>query len=261
MGGALRAGPRVSGAATYVYGLLERKAPPAVAQAPSGPPGLGPLRALPVREGLWLLVATAPLARYGADAIERGLQDLDWVSRCALGHERVVESFLAAGTLLPMKLFTLFTGDAAALERSQADAPRVARLLKRLRGKAEWGVRLRRAEQAPARRAVRPVKSGREFLQRKLDERVVRRETTAGDRRAADRVFRDLSRHASAAVRKPLADAAGRLLLDAVFLATKTGAAALRRDVAGRARAVRADGLALVLTGPWPAYHFLEGPR
>jgi len=263
MGGALRAGPRVSGPATYVYGLLERKAPPAVAQAPAGPPGLGPLRALPVRDGVWLLAATAPLARYGADAIERGLQDLDWVSRCALGHERVVESFLAAGTLLPMKLFTLFTGDAAALERSRADAARVAQLLKRLRGKAEWGVRLRRTEQAqaPARRAARPVASGREFLQRKLDERVVRRETTAGDRRAADSAFRDLKRHASAAVRKPLAEGAGRVLLDAVFLATKAGAAALRRDVAARARAVRADGLELVLTGPWPAYHFLEGPR
>ena len=261
MGGTLRAGPPVSGAATYVYGLLERKTAPAVTRAPAGPPGLGPLRALPVRDGLWLLAATAPLARYGADAIERGLQDLDWVSRCALGHERVVESFLAAGTLLPMKLFTLFTGDAAALERSRSDAPRVARLLVRLRGKAEWGVRLRRAEQPPARRAVRPVKSGRDFLQRKLDERVVRRETTAADRRAAESAFRDLKRHASAAVRKPLADDAGRLLLDAVFLATKAGAAALRREVAARARAVRADGLDLVLTGPWPPYHFLEGPR
>jgi hypothetical protein len=252
----------VSGAATYVYGLLERKTAPAVSRAPAGPPGLGPLRALPVRDGLWLLAAAAPLARYGEDAIERGLQDLDWVSRCALGHERVVESFLQAGTLLPMKLFTLFTGDAAALARSRDDAARVARLLTRLRGKAEWGVRLRRTGQAPAPRAAAgAVKSGREFLQRKLQERVVRRETTAGDRRAADRVFRELKRHAATAVRKPLADDSKRLLLDAVFLATRTGAAALRRTVAARARAVRADGLELVLTGPWPAYHFLDGPR
>lgn len=246
-------------AATYVYGLLERKTAPAVAKAPAGPPGLGPLRALPVREGMWLLAASAPLARYGADAIERGLQDLDWVSRCALGHERVVESFLAAGTLLPMKLFTLFNGDAAALERSRADAPRVARLLKRLRGKSEWGVRLRRSGRQAAPRAAAPAKSGREFLQRKLAERAVARGSSASDRQAADRAFRELKRHAAAAVRKPLADEAGRLLLDAVFLATKAGATALRRAVKARARAARADGLELVLTGPWPAYHFLDG--
>jgi hypothetical protein len=251
----------MSAAATYVYGLLERRTPPAVKEAPSGPPGLGPLRALPVRDGLWLLAANAPLARYGEDAIERGLQDLDWVSRCALGHERVVESFLTAGTLLPMKLFTLFTNDEAALARSRADAPRVARLLARLRGKAEWGVRLRRTEAPPARPAARPAKSGREFLQRKLEARTVRRETTAADRQAADRLYRALARHAAACVRKPPADEGGRLLLDAVFLATKAGASALRRGVASEARALRADGLDLVLTGPWPGYHFLDGPR
>lgn len=251
----------MSGAATYVYGLLEKKTAPAVAQAPAGPPGLGPLRALPVRDGVWLLVASAPLARYGTEAIDRGLQDLDWVSRCALGHERVVESFLPAGTLLPMKLFTLFTGDAAALERSRADAPRVARLLRRLRGKSEWGVRLRRSERTPAPRTATPPRSGREFLQRKLKERAVRRGASAGDRQAADRVFRELKRDTAAAVRKPLADEAGRLLLDAVFLATRAEAAALRRAVAARARAVREEGLDLVLTGPWPAYHFLGDTR
>ena len=251
----------MSGPATYVYGLLDRKTAPAVAKAPAGPPGLGPLRALPVRDGVWLLVATAPLARYGADAIERGLSDLDWVSRCALGHERVVEAFLPAGTLLPMKLFTLFTNDAAALERSREDAPRVTRLLRRLQGKSEWGVRLRRSERAPVPRAGTPVKSGREFLQRKQQERAARNGASAADRQAADRIFRELKGGTAAAVRKPLADDAGRLLLDAVFLATSVEAAALRRAVAARARAVRADGLELVLTGPWPAYHFLGDTR
>jgi hypothetical protein len=247
----------VRGAATYVYGLIAKKTSPAVAKAPAGLPGLGPLRTLPVRDGVWLLVATAPLARYGAAAIDRGLSDLDWVSRCALGHERVVETFLSAGTLLPMKLFTLFTDDAAALERSREDAPRVTRLLRRLQGKSEWGVRLRRSERRPPARVAAPAKSGREFLQRKLAERAVRSGTTAGDRQAADRIFRELKRGTAAAVRKPLADDAGRLLLDAVFLATSAEATALRRAVAARARAVRADGLELVLTGPWPAYHFL----
>lgn len=251
----------MSGPATYVYGLVARSTAPAVAKAPSGPPGLGPLRALPVRDGLWLLAATAPLARYGAEAIDRGLQDLDWVSRCALGHERVVEAFLDAGTLLPMKLFTLFTDDAAALARSREDPPRVARLLRRLQGKAEWGVRLRRSAPAPARPPAKAATSGRAFLQRKLAAMTTARDTSAADRKTADRVFRELKPCASSAVRKPLAGDAGRLLLDAVFLGTKAEAAALRKAVASRARALRPEGLELALTGPWPAYHFLDGGR
>jgi hypothetical protein len=251
----------VTGGATYVYGLLERKTPPAAAEAPAGLPGVGPLRALAVRDGVWLLAATAPLARYGADAIERGLQDLDWVSRCALAHERVVEAFLAKGTLLPMKLFTLFTGDEAAVARSQADAARVSRLLRKLRGKSEWGVRLRRSAKAPPPRAAARAQSGREFLQQKLVARQAQGGTRAGDRATADRVHRELKGLAGATVRKPPADEAGRLLLDAVFLATRAEAAALRRAVANRARALSAEGLDLVLTGPWPAYHFLDAAR
>ena len=41
-----------------------------------------------------LVVADAPLNRYGEDAINRGLADLDWVSRAAVAHEAVVESFI-----------------------------------------------------------------------------------------------------------------------------------------------------------------------
>ena len=114
---------------------------------------------------------------------------------------------------------------------------------------------------AGSARADAPAKSGREFLQRKPQERAVRSGASAGDRQAADRVFRELKRGTAAAVRKPLADDAGRLLLDAVFLATARRRRALRRAVAARARAVRADGLELVLTGPWPAYHFLGDTR
>jgi Gas vesicle synthesis protein GvpL/GvpF len=260
VGGAFHSGALVTGGATYVYGLLERKTPPAAAAAPPGLPGVGPLRALPVRDGVWLLAATAPLDRYGADAIERRLSDLDWVSRCALAHERVAEAFLSKGTLLPMKLFTLFTGDEAAVARSQADAARVSRLLLKLRGRSEWGVRLRRSAKAPPPRAATRAQSGREFLQQKLAARQAGG-TRAGDRALADRVHRELKGLAGATVRKPPADEAGRLLLDAVFLATRAEAAALRRAVAARARALSAEGLDLVLTGPWPAYHFLDAAR
>jgi hypothetical protein len=47
---------------------------------------------LDLDRGLFLVVADAPLARYGDDAIQRGLSDLDWVSRAAVAHEGVVES-------------------------------------------------------------------------------------------------------------------------------------------------------------------------
>jgi hypothetical protein len=249
------------GTATYVYGLLERRTRPAVERAPAGLPGLGPLRALPVSDGLWLLAATAPLARYGAEPIERGLRDLDWVSACALGHERVAEHFLEQGTLLPMKLFTLFTTDETAVAQSQGDARRVARLRERLRGRVEWGIRLRRREEPPAARSTARARSGREFLERKAVARALARGERSGDRARAERVLKALRKLAAAAVRKELPDEAGRLLLDAVLLVDRARTAALRRAATQLTTALAREGIELVLTGPWPAYHFLETRR
>lgn len=252
---------KAAGTATYVYGLLERRTRPAVERAPAGLPGLGPLRALTVSEGLWLLAAPAPLSRYGAEPIERGLRDLDWVSACALGHERVAEHFLGQGTLLPMKMFTLFTSEEAAVAQSRADARRVARLREKLRGRTEWGIRLRRREDAAPARPASRARSGREFLQRKAKARELSRGERSGDRARAERVFKALRKLAASSVRKELPEEAGRLLLDAVFLVDRSKAAALRRAVARDARALTRDGLDLVLTGPWPPYHFLEAGR
>jgi hypothetical protein len=247
--------------ATYVYGLLERKTRPAVERAPAGLPGVGPLRALPVSEGLWLLAAPAPLARYGERPIERGLRDLDWVSACALGHERVAEHFLDQGTLLPMKLFTLFTSEEAALAQSRGDSRRVARLRDKLRGRVEWGIRMRRREEPRAAGPAAQPRSGREFLQRKARERELARGERPGDRARADATLKSLRGLSAAAVRKELPAEAGRLLLDAVLLVDRAKTPALRRAVAQLARSHAREGVELVLTGPWPPYHFLETRR
>ncbi|HET9314435.1 MAG TPA: GvpL/GvpF family gas vesicle protein, partial [Vicinamibacteria bacterium] len=188
-------------------------------------------------------------------------RDLDWVSACAMGHERVAEHFLGQGTLLPMKLFTLFTSDEAAVAQSQGDARRVARLRDRLRDRVEWGIRLRRRDEAPAPRAAGRARSGREFLQRKAQARALSRGERSGDRARAAAVLKSLRTHAADAVRKELPDESGRLLLDAVLLVDRAKAAGLRRAVALQARALAREGIELVLTGPWPAYHFLDTRR
>src|SRR4051812_15254622 len=103
---------------------------------------MGPLRLLDVDRGLWLVVADAPLSQYGGEIINRKLSDLDWVSRAAVAHEGVVESFIDQRAVLPMKLFTIFTSDERALEQVRTDRRRVNLLVKRVAHHLEWGVRV-----------------------------------------------------------------------------------------------------------------------
>ena len=90
----------------------------------------------------WLIVSTVPGDAYGEEALEAGLQQLEWVAPRALAHEAVAEHFLAAPAVLPMQLFTMFTGDARAVEHVVGDKRRIAAIMKRIEGQVEWGLRL-----------------------------------------------------------------------------------------------------------------------
>src|SRR5262249_37324101 len=94
--------------ATYVYCVVRtpRGTKPSLARAPRGLAGAGAPRFLSA-DGLFLVVASAPLSLYGSEAIDRGLKDLTWVGACAAGHEAVVERMTREGAVVPMKLFTL----------------------------------------------------------------------------------------------------------------------------------------------------------
>jgi hypothetical protein len=251
--------------ATYLYCVVESPRPPALARGPRGLPGAERPRALEAGGGLWLVVADAPLARYGEAAIARGLRDLAWVAACAAAHEAVIEHAARGGAVVPMRLFTLFAEDARALAHLRARRRRLERVLARTRGRQEWGVRVSlddgRARPGPraATAGAARAGAGTAFLLRKKAQRDSARAEALAAVRAADRAFRDLAGRAAAARRRPPpAASAGSILLDAVFLVPAARAAAFRTMVRALARRLRDRGCALTLTGPWPPYNFVE---
>jgi len=255
--------------ATYLYCLVRNPEPPPLAAAPPGLPGCGPLRALAVGGGLWLVVADAPLPEYGSEEIQSRLPDLSWVSDRAMAHEAVVESCAAAGTLIPMKLFTLFTSDERALAHVREDRERLDRVLDRVAGCAEWGVQVRydeaRARDVLAvemRQAGGPA-SGTSFLLRKKMEQEAARILATRLRSEVDEVFAELSQGAAEALRRdPVTPEAGtRMLLDAAFLVRADRAAEFEGLVERGAGRLGSQACEVTLTGPWPPYNFLEEAR
>ena len=254
----------------YVYCLIRARTPPDVARSSRGLPGTSRVRALRVDESLWLIVADAPLSRYGDEPIARGLKDLDWVAAAAMAHERVVEHFTDAKAVVPLKLFTLFASDERALAHVAEDRRRIERLLDRVTGRQEWGVRvmldetraLRRWTERVARDARRPSRrapSGATFLRRKKAERDATRALLADARRGADEAFATLARDADQAKRRTLStvETQARLLLDAAFLVPSRRAGRFRTVVDRLAGRLKDRGSRLSLTGPWPPYTFV----
>jgi hypothetical protein len=261
---------RKTRSATYVYCITHGERPPSLVRAPHGLPASGPPRAIEVSPHLWLVAADAPLDRYDEEAIQHGLQDLEWVGACAAGHERVVEYVARVGTTVPMKLFTLFASDERAVANARELAPRIERVARRIDGCVEWGVRVhvdeRRARAAARDRAATtlPRKTqGKSFLLMKKAEQSGVHETLRTARRDADRAFVEIADSSRESVKRPPVsrEVAARVLLDAVFL-VPSGQARRFQSAVKRARAsLSKSGCEVTLTGPWPPYHFVDGGR
>jgi hypothetical protein len=255
--------------ATYVYCLVQADRRPSLAGVPRGLPGTGPVRAIEAEDGVWLVVADAPLDAYGTEPIERGLRDLEWVALRGAAHARVVEYFARRLTTLPMKLFTLFTSDERAAAHVRGDSARVRRVLARVTGREEWGVRVRLDPALVRKRTGRrpvPATNGRSagtrFLMAKKQARDVAREVLREGRAAVEEAFEELASLADASRRRPAAELAGsRLVLDAALLVPAGRLPSFKRLARRTAAGLAAQGYRLSLTGPWPAYNFVGDGR
>ncbi len=254
----------MDGTATYVYCIMHAAAPPKTARVPPGLRGATRPSMAKVSRTLWLAVADVPLASYGPEPLETSLKDMQWVGDVAVAHEAVAEHFARQPrvTVIPMQLFTMFSSERRAVEETQSRRRDLEALAKRVAGCDEWGVRMtRRPAAVPPRRAVAATRaSGAAFLAAKKEARDRAREARLAGADTADRAFAALAAIAREARRRDDAPegATSPPLLDAAFLVPTARRArfkaAARRLAAGCANA----GADMVLTGPWPAYNFVQ---
>ena len=248
--------------AVYLYCVVRAARKPALARVPRGLPDAARPGAYRLSSALWLIAAEVPLDRYDSAHLEPRLRDLQWVSDIALAHEAVVEHFARAkGTIVvPMKLFTMFSSMEKAAADVAAGRTAIERAMRRIAGCEEWGVRItRRPGAAVPSGAARPA-SGAAFLAAKKAVRDVAANVRAASLAAADTAFGRLRRMARAAHQRPRRQEPGSNppILEAAFLVT-TGARARFTAEAKRQSALCARaGADLTLTGPWPAYNFIE---
>jgi hypothetical protein len=257
---------RMAESATYVYCVVKcAKAPNVGRGAPKGLAKTSELRVLDAGDGYRLVVASAPLSIYRGEAIDAKLRDIDWVAERAAEHESMVEHFAGAGTLVPMKLFTLFATDERAVDHVARMRRTLDRVVERIAGCEEWGLRIL-FDETKAARAEPPPKvgtSGTGFLLRKKAQQEQRRTLAARAAAEVDDLFERLEKIARRSVRRaaPNRELAGRVLLDAVFLVPEKSTKKLKAEVAKAGNALAGEGFHVTLTGPWPAYSFIGATR
>jgi Gas vesicle synthesis protein GvpL/GvpF len=252
--------------AVYVYCVVKSATRPSFRRVPPGLPHAGAAAPVALGGGLWLIVADVPLDVYGPGRLDQALRDMQWVGEVAMAHEAVVEHFarLKKATAVPAKLFTMFSTVERALADTRSRRREITEAARRIADCEEWGVRIVRAATEAPRPPVTPrATSGAGFLEAKKRARDEKIASARAAAEAAAAAFDSLSMFARDARRRDnVPDTATTPpLLDAAFLvplARKTRfKSAARRAAEGCAR----SGASMTLTGPWPAYNFIEPPE
>ena len=250
-------------AATYTYCVIKAARKPSLTGVPPGLPSGTPPQLLQCAPAMWLVASQVPLDVYGPGKLEPALGDMDWVGRIAIAHEAVVEFFAARTgvTVVPMKLFTMFSTPERALADISGRRTSIDAAMKRIAGAEEWGIRVLRSSPAlPPTSAPDTVQSGAAFLAAKKQKRDEAQQARLAAAEAAIGAFQRLAAIAKDARRREDAAPAGATppLLDAAFLVAASKrdkfTSAARREADACARA----GAQLTISGPWPAYNFIQ---
>ena len=265
----------MSDAIYYVYGVttpgLDLK------QAPEGLDG-GPV-ALEAVGSLRAIVSRLDAESYAPSLIESRTSDVEWLGPRAVAHDRVLTWASDQGPVAPFPMFSAMFRDATGVRtmlKTRADELREALTLA-ARGR-EYGLRIYRDDAAVVaavatlspriadleRTAAAASPGQRYLLERKLD---AERRTEA--RRMSDETAREtydtLAAHAVSSRRIPMPrDATERraaLSLNAVFLVAPESYTSFRAALSRLAARFEPSGFRFEFSGPWPAYHFMEGAR
>ena len=156
-------------------------------------------------------------------------------------HERVVEGLMSERTVLPARFGSTFESEDGVRRMLAEGRVRLLDLIARVRGRVELGVRVAALEREPV---LAGATSGRDYLQAKLH--------TA---RQASGIDGPLSELAVQTRRQPAYEADE--LLRASYLVERSAVPGFRATVE-RLQGAHPE-LAILCTGPWPAYSFMDG--
>ncbi len=249
----------------YVYAVCRPLDAPLAADL-TGVGGVPPRQL--AHEGLVALVGPVPERDFAEEPLRRHLEDLDWLSETARAHQRVIAALTSVTCPLPLRLGTVFRDDSGVRAMLTEGGDRFRRVLERIDGRVEWGVKVHLESAEPAQegaaRTPAPDKprSGRDYLRQRRNRQTAQEEGWQRAEAFARNLHEKLSRRADdarlhAPQNSSLSQAPGRNILNAAYLVPRAHSEEFVELVDGtKDDQGDSSDLRVELTGPWAAYSF-----
>ena len=206
---------------------------------------------------------------FSQEVIDRRSGDLEWLGAIGYRHQDVIATLMKATAVIPLRAFTLFSGEDALRDYLREHAPALRNALERLGGKQEWTLKVEfdpeRWNDALANRVtslrdlqeqIASASTGKAFLlKKKLDEEKKRASAEAEKDVVGEIEKRVLDKLRCETV------AESRERRDGAFpqinvLINRDEESLLQELHAELLDRYQTEGVVLALTGPWPPYTF-----
>lgn len=259
----------------YVYGIV-----PAESAASSAPTGLDDAPVSVEHEDgndVAALVSVLDGPEYTPEQLEARSGDVEWVSPRAVAHDRVLTWASDLGPVVPMPMFTLFSGQRAVHDMLRDRGSQLSATLTRIGKAREYALRVYRIDaellgaisslsprlQELSATAAAASPGQRYLLERKLDGEK-RAEIRTVTQQIVDELLAAVAPHARQTARSPIPrmtdaeTARGTMVLNSAFLVGPERLDAFRAALTGEMARRSAQGFRFDFTGPWPPYHFVN---
>ena len=261
----------------YVYGIV-----PEDTRMSSPPSGLDDARVTIERHaGVAALVSVLGGDEYAPSAIEANSGDVEWLSPRAVAHDQVLTWASDHGAVIPLPMFSLFSGEEAVRRMLSDRAHQLSATLERVGRGREYALRVYRvdAELLPAVATLSPriaemaasaasASPGQRYLLERKLEAEKRTEMRAVTQRIIEEIGDTLSSLAIDKAKSPIPKtpstdgaARGTMVLNAAFLVATDGVENFQRMLASLVERHGRHGFRFDFTGPWPPYHFVNESR
>jgi len=221
------------------------------------------------------VVCKAPLSEYGEASLAANIGRLHWVAEKGASHERIVESFAASATVLPLRFGTVFLTEDGIKAFLKKHRQAISKSTSNLRGKQEWGLNvlvdrdvlaeslsLRDASLGELSGKIAAASPGQAYLLKKSLDVAKAQAVRDEIKMVVDRIGRVAGGCADQSIQlgivkyaqaSPVA-LAGRF----AFLIHKEHFDQFREKAGELARDYKDQGFQMELTGPMPPYNFMD---
>jgi hypothetical protein len=189
-----------------------------------------------------------------AAAVERNMEDLEWLALHGVRHQQVVGEVAEQRTIVPARFGTVFSGEPALVKDVQSRKAALKKVFARVADGDEWGVKVFAERQVTAA-AVTAARSGKEYLQQKAARLKKRPERNDQELKELATALEEIA--TDSAPSGKVSGAQPNLLWQATFLVPRSK----RRqwDQALKNFVERWEGRRRIeVNGPWPPYSFVS---